>query len=181
MNAQWWAQENEVGGLFAQFYQPSILNQGRVHSELPTFLRLKTISKWLASHTVPIVIYSPQTNSESLSIKMNSAEKITVESNSSVEMRAEFESRLRNLAKLLRKAGFIATPAGFRIANTGSGFHSGCSLPLNKRTSHLGCLPGLNRIHIVDTSVLPHLKVGPITTTAMLNAIRISTEIIGTE
>ena len=181
MNSQWWAQEKDVGGLFAQFYQPSVLNQSRIHSELPIFLRLKVISRWLASHTVPIVIYSPQTNAESLRITKNSADEITIESNPSVEMRAEFKSRLKDLAKLLRKAGFIAAPAGFRIANTGSGFHSGCSLPLNKRTSRLGCLPGLDRIHIVDTSVLPHLKVGPITTIAMLNAIRISTEVIGTE
>jgi len=68
-----------------------------------------------------------------------------------------------------------------RIEPVGSGFHCGGTFPMRHspgkyETDILGRIPGLKRIHLVDSSVLPTIPATTITFSAMANAHRIATE-----
>ena len=90
------------------------------------------------------------------------------------------------LAKLSRHAGqtgFMPIWPMLKIGAPGRGFHSGGSLPMRPvvrekeiSTDLLGRPFGLQRVHVVDSSVFPSISATTITLTAMANAHRIATE-----
>ena len=171
--SQWWARQNLNRGLFAQFYEPSRGNEVRIRSELRLPSAMGPIIRQIAMRTFPVVVYSSLTTGEYLEVTAKSNIGSHVSGVSSDHVRSEFRKDLAQLAIIIRRAGFIAFGSSFQVGTVGSGFHSGSSLPHIKATSELGCLQGLDRIHIVDSTVLPDLKPGPITTVVMINAIRI--------
>lgn len=79
----------------------------------------------------------------------------------------------------LRPLGALAD-----IAAPGGGFHLGASFPMSDlpatgrhSTDLVGRPPRTERIHLVDTSVLPSIPAGPVTYTAMANAWRIAIDV----
>ncbi len=61
----------------------------------------------------------------------------------------------------------------------GRGYHSGGTFPMraNPRYRETDCLGrpfGFERVHLVDASVFPTIPAGPITFSAMANAVRIA-------
>lgn len=84
--------------------------------------------------------------------------------------------------KLLKQAvNLRAIPLlpGLRFFNPGSGYHSGGSFPMRRNpqaleTDTLGRLPSMDRVHLVDASVLPSIPATSITFSVMANAHRIA-------
>lgn len=170
--SQWWA-EDEKDGYIAQIYQPSRLNELRIRTELRIPRRIRSLSLAISERIYPVVMYSPKTSEEYIEVVRNSGET-SVKAIQSEEVRRQFGVAIGRFALSLRKSGYWAARKTFKIGDVGQGFHSGSSLPHNLLTSDLGSLPSLKRIHIVDSSVLPHLKPGPITSVTILNSIRIA-------
>ncbi len=68
---------------------------------------------------------------------------------------------------------------GLKFPNPGSGYHSGGTFPMRHQpgpleTDVLGRLPRMDRIHLVDASVLPSIPATSITLSVMANAHRIA-------
>lgn len=85
------------------------------------------------------------------------------------------------LALAMRRAGVYALTPAAQLAGPGSGFHVGASMPMARaprdgQSDTLGRPAGLNRVHVVDASVLPAIAATTITLTVMANAHRIGTE-----
>ncbi len=69
---------------------------------------------------------------------------------------------------------------GLHFFDPGSSYHSGGTFPMRAKpqsleTDILGRLPSIDRVHLVDSSVLPSIPGGSITFTVMANAHRIAT------
>lgn len=104
-------------------------------------------------------------------------------------LRARSEKNLRRRVRLAastiaarrRDLGFAALTPMLQIGPPGEGNHSGGIFPMRARpgefeTDRLGRLPGLDRVHLVDSSVLPSLSAATFTYTVMANAHRIAAE-----
>ncbi len=70
---------------------------------------------------------------------------------------------------------------GMKVSEPGRGFHSGGTLPMRSQpgpfeTDRLGRPYGFERVHIVDSSVLPTINASTITLTVMANAHRIASD-----
>ncbi len=88
---------------------------------------------------------------------------------------------LARAREVLGVAGLHALPAGAAEASVGLSYHFGGSFPLRRdpmargnRSDASGRPAGTDRIHLVDSSVIPHVAATPITWTAMANAARIA-------
>jgi choline dehydrogenase-like flavoprotein len=87
-------------------------------------------------------------------------------------------------AKLLRHSrdlGFVPLTPLLAAGTPGEGNHVGGVFPMRRspgpfETDRLGRLPGWDRIHLVDSSVLPSLSAATFTYTVMANAHRIAAE-----
>jgi choline dehydrogenase-like flavoprotein len=85
-----------------------------------------------------------------------------------------------NLLKNHRKAlGGMPIERGLQTLLPGDSQHIGCTLPMSKspnayQTDLLGRPSGCERVHVVDSSVLPSVPATPLTLTVMANACRIA-------
>ena len=87
---------------------------------------------------------------------------------------------VRKLSRLRSFTGLIPLTPLLQPGDPGRGFHTGGSFPMSANpsgleTDLLGRPQGSERIHIVDSSVLPSIAATTITFTAMANAHRIGT------
>ncbi|MDE2511177.1 MAG: hypothetical protein KGL74_08650, partial [Elusimicrobia bacterium] len=91
--------------------------------------------------------------------------------------------RIRAIAARLRglrsELGFTALTPMLSVGNPGEGNHVGGIFPMRRspepfETDISGRLPGLDRVHLVDSSVLPSLSAATLTYTVMANAHRIA-------
>lgn len=82
----------------------------------------------------------------------------------------------KRLARALRPTGVLALVPAAHAGLPGSSFHAGSSLPMGELTDLLGRPDGLDRVHVVDASVLPAIAATTITFTVMANAHRIGME-----
>ena len=84
------------------------------------------------------------------------------------------------MARALNKAGLSMLTFAARPGEPGSSFHVGGSVPMSdnpgmNEADVLGRPKGLNRVHLVDASVLPSIPATTITFSVMANAHRIGT------
>ena len=93
---------------------------------------------------------------------------------------AAFVKRISMLfAKQSAQLGFFPLVPACQISQIGSSNHYGGSFPMRKKpvkaneTDCFGSPPGLDRIHLVDASVLPSIQAQSVTLTSMANAYRI--------
>ena len=82
----------------------------------------------------------------------------------------------KKLGRCTKQHGLIPLSFLTQIAKPGEGVHFGSWLPMGESSDLLGRPNGFQRIHVVDSSVLPSIAPGPITFTVMANAIRIAEE-----
>ncbi|MFI5346893.1 MAG: hypothetical protein ACHQ51_11015 [Elusimicrobiota bacterium] len=96
---------------------------------------------------------------------------------------ARMRSKMRAIAAKLRgrrsDLGFTALTPMLGVGTPGEGNHVGGIFPMRRspgefETDILGRLPGLDRVHLVDSSVLPSLSAATFTYTVMANAHRIA-------
>ena len=98
-------------------------------------------------------------------------------------MSEQTKKLLARVSKLLRKSwrslgGVVATPM-LHVPPPGRGFHSGGTFPMSAaprdfETDVLGRPTGFQRVHVVDSTVLPSIPATTITLSVMANANRIA-------
>ena len=79
------------------------------------------------------------------------------------------------------KVGFFPIPFALNVTRPGRGFHVGGSFPMKENPSFsetdiYGRPMGLQRVHIIDSSIFPTIPAATITLTAMANAHRIASK-----
>ena len=87
---------------------------------------------------------------------------------------------ISKLIKMRKLTGMVPLTPLMQRGDPGRGFHTGSSFPMaanpaGLETDVLGRLQGLQRVHLVDSSVLPSIAATTITFTTMANAHRIGT------
>lgn len=100
----------------------------------------------------------------------------------SVENPESARARQHILWKFARHSLSLRTVPGIpfvKIGNPGRSLHCGSTFPMARQpgrhqTDILGCLPGIDRVHLVDSTVLPSIPGTTITLSAMANAHRIA-------
>lgn len=88
---------------------------------------------------------------------------------------------LKKLVAHTRELGALPLTPLAKIAEPGRGFHTGGSFPMRERpaaleTDVLGRPAGWQRLHVVDSSILPSIPAATITFAVMANAHRIASE-----
>jgi len=78
--------------------------------------------------------------------------------------------------------GIYGLPLLGRISDVGQGYHSGGTMsmskdPIGAQSDIFGRPFSLNRVHVVDSSILPTIPSGTITLTVMANSYRIASSI----
>lgn len=125
-------------------------------------------------------IHSKESGSVELTLKKAADGKTFLDARIQKSRKA-FATTLRVGWKLLKQALKLrALPLlpGLQFPSPGSGYHSGGTFPMRARpqaleTDTLGRLPGMNRVHLVDSSVLTSIPATSITFSVMANAHRI--------
>lgn len=170
--SQWWIHDPEES-IFAQVYPPSENHAPRLASRLPGNTGdWFGVSHRVARHLHPVIAFLRQEESDVLRVSRR-GETIIAEPDGNAS-RDAFAPRLRSLAKVFRKAGYFMPVVASEFTEAGTGYHLGASWPHGDGSDTLGRLPGSARIHFVDASVLPKLRIGSITPSVMVNAIRIT-------
>lgn len=125
-------------------------------------------------------IHSKESGSVELTLKRAADGKAYLDARIQKSRRA-FATALRVGWKLVKQAlNLRAIPLlpGLQFPNPGSGYHSGGTFPMRAQpqaleTDILGRLPGMDRVHLVDSSVLTSIPGTSITFSVMANAHRI--------
>lgn len=105
-------------------------------------------------------------------------DRLSVELQDNPKTTLVMEATKRKLAKSLGRAGLHALRFASRAGLPGSSFHSGGTLPMSAvpvalQTDTEGRLHGLDRVYVVDASVMSSIPATTITLTVMANAHRI--------
>ncbi|MBS3148458.1 GMC family oxidoreductase N-terminal domain-containing protein [Candidatus Woesearchaeota archaeon] len=131
---------------------------------------LKPILNLLLERIIAIQGYLHSDDSSEITIKENGNEL-------QQELNPLTETKAKQIIKLLRrntfKLGFTPIPFMNKLSKSAGGSHIGSSFPMGTKSDLLGRPIGLQRIHLVDSSVLPSIAAQTITLTAMANAYRI--------
>jgi choline dehydrogenase-like flavoprotein len=98
-------------------------------------------------------------------------------------LRGKVRAVAAKLSAHWRDLGFAALTPMLQAGAPGEGNHVGGIFPMRRsprdfETDRLGRLPGLDRVHLVDSSVLPSLSAATFTYTVMANAHRIASEAV---
>lgn len=172
--AQWLIRDRQER-LLAQVYPPSSLHGARLAERLPRTVLRTWSARRIARHIHPVISYLCQEESDTVVVTKQGDGVIAKPDGDA--SRSRFESRLRNLSSIFRRAGYWLPGFASEFTAAGTGYHLGASWPHGTGSDVLGRLPGTGRIHFIDSSVLPYLRVGSITPTVMLNAMRIAREL----
>ena len=170
--SQFWITTKTKNKFMAQIYPPSREHAERVISALPLKRILQLPVKLLISKVHPVIAYMNTDNSDELIIERNN-EIISIRAESSIANKAEARRQLKKLSRpLLTRFSYLAVRLA-KISSPGTGYHFGSSLAHGVLTDSFGRPSGLDRVHVVDASVLPNILPGSITPTMMANAARI--------
>jgi len=85
-------------------------------------------------------------------------------------------NKLKEEKRLLRKNWLFILMGFIRVPEVGASYHVGTISDQKGRCllNHLGEIPALSGVHVVDSGSLPRIPVGPITLSVMVNAHRIT-------
>lgn len=173
--SQWWAKSKDAS-FAAQVYPPDKANSARVAERLPAPARLPILLDQASRRLHPIIAYLDSDKSDSL-ILDRSGDEIRVRPSGTDGGLAEFRSYLQEMSRIFLRAGYVLPVFATQFTSAGTGYHSGASVPHGVATDALGRLRPDSGVHIVDSSVLPHIQVGSITPTVMANAARIGRQV----
>ncbi|MCG3775322.1 MAG: hypothetical protein JW395_2154 [Nitrospira sp.] len=172
--SQWWIKDKQ-DHIMAQVYAPSSDHAERIAARIPKSLRGLRLNERVAKRVHPLVAYLSEAESGSLLISRGKF-GVTVSADSKTE-RETFIRRLKPLADLFKRSGMWMPLRAIEFTPPGTGYHFGASLPHGLITDALGRLAGSQRVHFVDSSVLPTIRLGSVTPTVMLNAMRIARQV----
>jgi choline dehydrogenase-like flavoprotein len=165
---------------YNDFYQQEMRKMlGWVYKIVPNMFpqqvieRMWTIQGFLHSDDSPDIHmnFSSDFSSASLSAESNPRTKKI------------FKAVYRKLSRYSSMLGGKPLPFFGRVGTPGGSFHAGGSFPMasnpqGRQSDLLGRPHGLQRIHIIDSSVLPNIASSTITLSVMANAHRIATDFV---
>jgi choline dehydrogenase-like flavoprotein len=165
-----WARARGGTEFLAQIYPPDRSHAARVAGKLPGVP--PRVVDGLIGRLYPFIAYLDSDHSGTLVLSRSGGTVIVTPGREGD--RRMMSQHLRRLAKQAARAGFLLPYFASDLAPQGGGFHFGASLPHGTGTDAWGRPFGLQRVHVVDASVLPHIEAGSITPTVMANAHRIA-------
>ena len=120
-------------------------------------------------------------DSPSIRLTVDASGRATLDEVPNPQATRLFRAVFRKLGGLSRLLGGKPFPIAGRHGKTGNSFHSGASLPMSRRPAGLesdlaGRPAGMQRVHVIDASVLPSIASSTITLSVMANAHRIASE-----
>jgi choline dehydrogenase-like flavoprotein len=173
--SQWWISSSD--GLFsAQMYAPDANHAARLAAQAHIPLWAAPALRGVARRLHPMIAYLDPSLSRSMTVSLNGGQ-VRVNGADDATSYEALRSYARDLARSFRRAGAYLPVSTVRASAPGSGYHSGSSLPHGRGSDYLGRPPGLQRVHVVDATVLPEVRVGSVTPTIMANAHRIAREV----
>lgn len=170
--SQWWVGSPD-GRFAAQVYPPSPEHAQSLAARLPARLGLDRLVVAAALHLMPMIAYLDSDLSDPINVSRDGP-RVRVSGSISSRSTEAVRHYVREIAAIFRKAGYWLPAHAVEITAPGTGYHFGASMPHGAGTDILGSPAGWERLHIVDSSVLPRLEVGSITPTVMANAARIA-------
>ena len=122
-------------------------------------------------------IHSDQSSGLIIKLKKGSENSLEIEGVPNTEAKKICKKVMKKLALNCKNLGGV--PVWTFLDPPGGGNHTGGTFPMsdnpiNFQTDILGRLPGLKRIHIVDSSTFPSLPAATIVLTSMANSYRIA-------
>ena len=121
-------------------------------------------------------------DSPEIRMSMNSAHtKFALAALENLRTKKIFKAVYGKLSRLSHILGGKPLPFFGRVGAPGGSFHAGSSFPMTKEPHGLqsdlaGRPAGLQRIHLIDSSVLPNIASSTITLSVMANAHRIASD-----
>ncbi len=148
----------------------------RLAAMIPRLGRLLKIPPKLISYINAGIGFLDSSVSGSLRLQHSNGRTWVSRINSKI-IRQKAESVLQRVGSSTKQFGLHPIPKFIIVPPTGNGYHSGASMPMGGDLIDFdGSLKSVNRIYIVDASVLPDIWAGSHTFTAMANAYRIATQ-----
>jgi len=175
--SQWWVELTGSRNIRAQFYSPSKANLELLLEKYKLLRYFPRLQEAIILRLHPFICYVNSQDSDSL-VMEKFENLIVVRQIKNQKQEKTVNRNLRKLSKNLWKAGLFIPTIFLKPTPPGSGFHLGSSMPQGIATDSWGRLSIWQNVHIVDASVLPTLEVGSITPTIMVNAARITREVI---
>lgn len=117
--------------------------------------------------------YLPASYSSSLTLTLNSNNEVELDSTSGEDFNPKILEVKRRLSMALRQLKIPIIPFSFTLGQTGEGFHVGSWINLSDTELATASMEHLPNVHLVDSSAIPRLPLGPITELLMVNAVRI--------
>jgi ferredoxin len=114
----------------------------------------------------------------SMNLKADGGVNLSVKNEDLSQSKFHVNNVVKQLALEFKELGIYPIKFLTQSAEPGEGVHSGAWLPMGIKSNELGSPSGFDDIHIIDSSVLPHIPAGPITFTVMANSARIAKESI---
>ena len=165
---------------YSRSFEQQVLERSPLLERVPAALRRSGLGRVGVAMS-----FFDQADSGELVLERDRHDQVSITGDPRAGLGASCFTRAR---EALSVAGMIALPAGAAEASVGLGYHFGASFPLRpdprargNRSDALGRPSGAERIHLVDTSVFPHVAATPITWTAMANAARIARAVVTTQ
>jgi hypothetical protein len=164
-----------------QLYEYSDYLLSRARSVLPLGGIIPTrILKYFLSKMVVAIGYLTGQESPSILLKLLEDGSVELTRNKNgIDLRSckhSIKNAIIKLRECTKRTGLFPLSFLNQVAQPGEGVHFGGWLPMGKGSDLLGRPNGFQRIHVVDSSVLPSIAPGPITFTVMANAMRIAEE-----
>lgn len=156
-----------------EYYARDLLaNYGRIAAARP-------LLRSLALRLVVAQIFLHSRHSARARLTLAADGRLKARVTASAESRPVLSAAARRLGRAMRGAGLHPLTFALRPGAPGSSFHAGATLamassPRADQTDRLGRPAGLERIHVVDASVLPAIPATTITFSVMANAHRIA-------
>jgi len=126
-------------------------------------------------------LHSDEAEGVRLSAESGGEGRLVLRARPEANLRRRVRAVARALGGLSRELGFRPLTPLLSIGAPGEGNHVGGVFPMRRapkefETDRLGRLPGLERVHLVDSSILPSLSAATFTYTVMANAHRVACE-----
>jgi choline dehydrogenase-like flavoprotein len=150
-----------------------------IASKLPVGIeRLERVLRPLVGRMIVMQGYLHSGDSPGMTLELK-ADGVRLLGDDPAEGIARVRRLVRRLTANAHLLGMAPIPGLTQLGRPGKGNHVGGSLPMRHRPSELetdtmGRVPGWDRVHVVDSSVLPSLPATTVTLSVMANAHRIA-------
>jgi hypothetical protein len=141
------------------------------------------IFRWVLRRMVVGIgyLHSEASTAMKISLEENQDVRIFSDNLSIARHRKRTKPYIQTFGKLSKKFGIRPLFLLTKFSRPGEGVHYGSWLPMGDTADLLGRPVGVERIHVIDSSVLPSIPAGAITFTIMANAVRIIDEMVETK